>query len=349
MATCSVSLKFSEKPGRIHLEGVQLTNDVQWLKKLVAPKISLAESQFDLIYCGRCLRDENTLQSYGVKPGATLHALRKKDTETGIEAEPMNEAAIQQLLTALQSALIDPSQRQTVIRILTSREMLDNVIAATPSLQGDPPALAMLQDPELLIQLADPNMIHNIVKAHPALGEAALHLAAAVNEESTTRGSLFGGYPDEDMEIAESTPGSSQAANRQQQPITSAQLTAALAAAGVGTSQGGGGGSGQPPSASSQASAGSGTSQSTITADLFNQAIAQALSASASSAAAAPPMAAAPSMAPTGSTATPENLQSQLQQLREMGITDEARCLQALQVTDGNVQAALELLFDGRI
>ncbi|XP_002730852.1 ubiquitin-like protein 7 [Saccoglossus kowalevskii] len=346
MATCSVSLKVPEKTGRIQVEGVQLSESVQSLKKQVADKISLAESQFDLIYCGRYMRNENTVQSYGVKPGVTLHALRKKEPETGMEAEPMDEAAIQQLLTALQSALLNPAQRHTVIRILTSRVMLDNVIAATPCLQADPTALAMLQDPELLIQLADPNMIHKIVKAHPALGEAALHLAAAVNEESaTSRGAAsFLGFPDEEMEVSESAQG-----NRQQQsstqPITSAQLAAALAAAGVGTSLGDSpGGSNRTPSAASadqsQPSTSSNSSQSAITADLFSQAMAQAMSGSSSSNTTPPTSSPSPSR--------PE-LQSQLRQLREMGITDESRCIRALQITGGNVQAALELLFDGTV
>ncbi|KAH8027201.1 hypothetical protein HPB51_003643 [Rhipicephalus microplus] len=37
--------------------------------------------------------------------------------------------------------------------------------------------------------------------------------------------------------------------------------------------------------------------------------------------------------------------QNQLQQLRDMGIANDATCLQALVATGGDVQAALELLF----
>lgn len=39
--------------------------------------------------------------------------------------------------------------------------------------------------------------------------------------------------------------------------------------------------------------------------------------------------------------------QSQLQQLRDMGIQDEELMLRALQATDGDIQAALELIFAG--
>lgn len=39
--------------------------------------------------------------------------------------------------------------------------------------------------------------------------------------------------------------------------------------------------------------------------------------------------------------------QSQMQQLRDMGIQDEELMLRALQATDGDIQAALELIFAG--
>ncbi|XP_070542412.1 ubiquitin-like protein 7 [Ptychodera flava] len=313
-----MSVKFPEKSGRIQLEGVEFSNNVEHLKGIVADKISLGTSQFDLIFCGRCLRDENSLQSYGIKPGVTVHALRKKETEPVMEAEPMDEAGIQQLLTALHAALINPTQRNTVLKILTNREMLDNVIVATPCLQTDPQALAMLQDPELLIQLADPKMVHKIVKAHPALGQAALQLAAAVNEESANERGAAGSDDEMETDAAPSRPQRSQQSTGTQ-TITSAQLSAALATAGV---------SGNQPSTSSGRGA---APRRLITVDLFSQAMAQA-------------------MASTGQTAERSaQLQAQLQQLREMGITDDRRSIRALQATDGDVQAALELIFDGSV
>lgn len=39
--------------------------------------------------------------------------------------------------------------------------------------------------------------------------------------------------------------------------------------------------------------------------------------------------------------------QTQLQQLRDMGIRDEELSLRALQATGGDIQAALELIFAG--
>ena len=39
--------------------------------------------------------------------------------------------------------------------------------------------------------------------------------------------------------------------------------------------------------------------------------------------------------------------QSEVQQLRDMGIEDEALSLRALQATNGNVEAACNLIFEG--
>ncbi|KAG7281391.1 hypothetical protein CRUP_020803 [Coryphaenoides rupestris] len=44
---------------------------------------------------------------------------------------------------------------------------------------------------------------------------------------------------------------------------------------------------------------------------------------------------------------TPGRWQSQIQQLRDMGIQDEELMLRVLQATDGDIQAALELIFAG--
>ncbi|XP_077989384.1 ubiquitin-like protein 7 isoform X1 [Glandiceps talaboti] len=358
-----VSLKFPEQPGRFRIEGIDFTKNVDHLRSLVASKLSLSASEFDLIYCGRCMRDKNTLQSYGVTPGVVVHALRKKDPEVGMEAEPMDEAGIQQLLTALHSAIMNPTQRQMVLKILTNRDMLDNVIAATPCLQTDPEALAMLQDPELLIQLADPKMVQKIVKVHPSLGQAALHLAAAVNEESANQrtgggshsadsslfspdhASIFGSFSDDEMETAEVTPGTSRTASQQAAPtqsITSAQLAAALASAGVGTSQGTA--SSNPNRSSSSTSS---TNQNIITADIFSQAMAQALASTSQSSGQS--SGATSSGTPTAATGRSPELQTQLQQLRDMGITDDQRSIRALQATGGDVQAALDLIFEGHM
>lgn len=45
------------------------------------------------------------------------------------------------------------------------------------------------------------------------------------------------------------------------------------------------------------------------------------------------------------SSNTTRNFASQLQQMRDLGITEEAIALQALEATNGDVQAAVNLIF----
>lgn len=87
-------------------------------------------------------------------------------------------------------------------------------MVATPGLRDDPVALAMIQDPELLIQLCDAGTVRRVVEAHPALAEAAHYIVAVVHEEaasSSTSSAPTSGYfyslealsDEEDMESSQ--------------------------------------------------------------------------------------------------------------------------------------------------
>lgn len=109
-------------------------------------------------------------------------------------------------------------------------------------------------------------------------------------------------------------------------PITQSELATALALASTPDS------SAVTPTTASQMDPSSGTAPmpagTPVSNDLFSQALQQALQA-------------------TNMSALQGRWQSQLQQLRDMGIQDEELMLRALQATDGDIQAALELIFAG--
>nr|KAF6389350.1 ubiquitin like 7 [Myotis myotis] len=53
---------------------------ISFLKQLIAGKLqeSVPDPELiDLIYCGRKLKDDQTLDFYGIQPGSTVHVLRK--------------------------------------------------------------------------------------------------------------------------------------------------------------------------------------------------------------------------------------------------------------------------------
>lgn len=107
--------------------------------------------------------------------------------------------------------------------------------------------------------------------------------------------------------------------------ITAAHLAAAIA------------------SASGASSAGSGENAA-ITSEMFNQAMQRTLS----SIAANPTSQDSPvSGSGSGSAGTAINLERQMQQMRELGLTDDALNLHVLQLTGGNVHDAIDLVFSG--
>ncbi|XP_022100884.1 ubiquitin-like protein 7 [Acanthaster planci] len=377
----SICVKFSEKSGRTQLDEIDFSGLVSSLREKVSAAIGLPSSELSMVYCGRLLRDTDSLKFYGLESGCTVHALRKKEPVPTAQAEPLDDVAIRHLITALHAALLNPAHRQAVHRILTSTETIDNIIAVTPGLASDHTAVSMLRDPELLIQIADADNVRRIVGAHPAIGHAVMHIAASVNEEGiqtdrartaeAEQGPLQPDLSDDEMDT------SSNVSNHSISPfqVIECFLSAALAGAGVGSAGSSAGafntqGTFQPYSATprpqnqavttsqpstSTSSQGQGSSSgsrvrgqsssSLITADLLARALQQhqqVATARTTTSRQAPDHS-------DGSTLSAQQLQVQLQQLRSMGITDDTVSLQALQVTGGNVQAALELIFEGRL
>uniref|UniRef100_K1R8M0 Ubiquitin-like protein 7 n=1 Tax=Magallana gigas TaxID=29159 RepID=K1R8M0_MAGGI len=294
---------------------------------------SLTESKNDIIYCGQCLDDQKPLETYGLKDGVTLYLVKRYNKEPAKSPEKMSDAAMRQLVITLQSALLKPSCKSTIERMLNSPEALERLISATPGLENDPVALYHFDPGSKYMYFQDSAaasalklstlpmfevipLLYQVVSKHPAFGHAALSVCQVVNEEGSGRDAdriTTGSYyldqmsDDEDDSIA-NRPGPSSGG------ITPSQLAAALASATQG------GATNQPlqnilPGA--------------ITADFFQQAIRQAQEATNGN---------------EGSL-----LQTQLQQLRDMGITDEALARRALQATGGDLQAALDMLFgDGQ-
>ncbi|KAI2648230.1 Ubiquitin-like protein 7 [Labeo rohita] len=338
---------------------------VSTLKQLVSAQIPDAipdPELIELVYCGRKLKDDLTLESYGIQSGSTVHILRKSWPEPEIHPEPVDKVAAAREFRVLQAALhtstayrdsvgrLDPHTDSLltvsvsaavsgslgmyssvysfqVFKMLNNKESLDQIIVATPGLSSDPVALGVLQDKDLFIQFTDPNMLDTLANSHPALVNAiilVLHSVAGSvppqQSASSSRnvssssysdmpgGFLFEGMSDDEEEFQSGNRGG---------PSTLASGLAGMRPATLGYNGAG------PSSGVSPIPAGT-----PITNDLFNQALQQALQVSSMS-------------------SLHNQWQSQLQQLRDMGIRDEELILRALQATGGDIQAALELIFAG--
>ncbi|XP_055219742.2 ubiquitin-like protein 7 isoform X2 [Gorilla gorilla gorilla] len=324
---------------------------ISFLKQLIAGKLqeSVPDPELiDLIYCGRKLKDDQTLDFYGIQPGSTVHVLRKSWPEPDQKPEPVDKVAAMREFRVLHTALHSSSSyREAVFKMLSNKESLDQIIVATPGLSSDPIALGVLQDKDLFSVFADPNMLDTLVPAHPALVNAivlVLHSVAGSapmpGTDSSSRsmpsssyrdmpgGFLFEGLSDDEDDFhpnTRSTPSSSTPSSRPAslgysgaagpRPITQSELATALALAST-------------PESSSHTPTPGTQSGTPITNDLFSQALQHALQAS-------------------GQPSLQSQWQPQLQQLRDMGIQDDELSLRALQATGGDIQAALELIFAG--
>lgn len=271
-----------------------------------------------------------------------VHVLTKRGTPNPVPPRNLSEAEIQQLVMAFRAFTLSYGYRATLQK-LSRPEVLENIIAATPGLSKDPIAIAMIQDPELIVHMSDPDTVKLIAKHHPTLIDAANHIAAHVHEEAATNSTQPGpstGYSysldalsdDEDLFNGSETPREATplTRNTSYNAITAAQLAAAISNA---TSNYGSSGSQSTSPA---------TTGNVITNEMFTNAMQQAF------AAASTPIN-APSPGMESMEAIRTRLQPQLQQMREIGLGNEAVNIRALQATSGDVQAAIELVFNGVI
>ncbi|XP_028257025.1 ubiquitin-like protein 7b [Parambassis ranga] len=339
---------------------------VATLKQLVAAQLSDSipdPELIELVHCGRKLKDDLTLDAYGIQPGSTLHILKKTWPEHESSTEPVNRATAAREFRVFHAALhsLNSAYRDSVYKMLTNKESLDQIIVATPGLRSDPVALGVLQDKDLFVQFTDPNMLDVLISSHPALVNAiilVLHsVAGSMPAQSSTSSSrnvsassysdmpggfMFEGMSDDEEEFQSGSPAGpssrgsvssgirpvslSHSGATGPRPITQSELATALALASTPDS------SAVTPTTASQSDPSSGVAPmpagTPVSNDLFSQALQQALQAS-------------------NMSALQGRWQSQMQQLRDMGIQDEELMLRALQATDGDIQSALELIFAG--
>ncbi|XP_068172366.1 ubiquitin-like protein 7 [Antennarius striatus] len=368
-----LSLKLVDQPKSIFHFPEMMSGDVSpggyrvaTLKQLVAAQLpdSLPDPELiELVHCGRKLKDDLTLDASGIQSGSTIHILKKTWPEPESRPEPVNRATAAREFRVFHAALhsLNSAYRDSVYKMLTNKESLDQILVATPGLRSDPVALGVLQDKDLFVQFTDPSMLDVLISSHPALVNAiilVLHSVAgsmpSQSSASSTRnvssssysdmpgGFMFEGMSDDEEDFQSGSPAGP--SNRTggsagmrpvslnhsgaagPRPITQSELATALALASTPES------SAVTPTTSSQAdpsgSVAPGPAGTPVSNDLFSQALQQALQAS-------------------NMSALQGRWQSQMQQLRDMGIQDEELLLRVLQATDGDIQAALELIFAG--
>lgn len=337
-----IRIKEANQTTKHLIHGIDLNSKVEELKKIAAEKTNIPIEEQNCVFAGELMKDEKTLDSYGIQDGFTVYVLRKCPLPEPIEQDA-DDFPIVEVLPVLEKAIKSPLYRNTVTKILANPDMLEQLIVTTPGLSADPVAMTLLQDPELLEQLVETANVQTVIQEHPSLVQAASYIAAAIAKEGGGEGPssrhnpslLVGDDYESDDELRGMEPGllaqaelvaaneeriQSSRGSRSQQQITSSLLSSALASAGISQAS-----SSRSNEAGPSRRAGPSTSRQAITRDMVSEAMVSARNV----------------------VQTSSQMQSQLQQLRDMGITDDALSLQALSATDGDVQAALNIIFGG--
>ncbi|UYV68234.1 UBL7 [Cordylochernes scorpioides] len=264
----------------------------------------------DPICFGFALKDEQSLESYGITSGTFINVFQRE------APPPVAELSLPGCVTEvtgrdlakLQADLKVALANHSYTTMIRKPETIDALLTAIPALEQDYMATGIMQDIDMIRMLAAPDNLERILQDHRVLREA---LQASFNmlqqEPSSSSGHIsysLDSLSDDDMEdqgVAMSGP------------ITPAHLANALA--------------------SVVANAPAPPGSTPITEEMFSQAMQNALGAVGT-----------PSLqvgSPPAQTYT-----GQLQQMREMGITDEAVSVQALEATGGDVNAAIDFIFN---
>ncbi|XP_052793688.1 ubiquitin-like protein 7 [Mya arenaria] len=309
MATITICDRREEgKNTRNKLPGVNLDQNVKSFKEAISVCSSSPHS-YDIVYCGQCLKEDASLCSYGIHSGSTVHLLAKQ--------EPFSD---------------DVSDSKAPI----PKEKIKHLITLLQSALKNPAYKSTVET-----IFSTPDQLHDVINAVPGLNANPSTLNLFMDQELVSvlahPGNIrrlleahpcFGELAEVLCERVKeagnsgnfTTPSSgsysidNMSDDDEDGPSTSGggqAITANQLAAALAAAAGGSAGS---PSAQSQP-----ISNNMITQDFFQQAILQAQS----------------------------TMTGQIQQMREMGITDENVARQALQATNGDLQAAIDLIFGG--
>ncbi|XP_059619674.1 ubiquitin-like protein 7 [Phlebotomus argentipes] len=339
---------------RFAVNDVILSLNCDSLKIAVAKKVKIPTKDIELIYCGRPICDGLSLESQGVKPGVTIHAMQKAPQKSPPKRPTITPEQKQKIVTQFQTLLSSHFQR------ISRPEVLQEVLDQFPGFYSNLGALAFLRDPILLSSMQDPENLEKILENYSILVEAAPMIAkvlkGAEKAKSDTPQEAYAG----DDQLSDSSSGSdsilpspatSYENRNTPRRITRQQLGAALALATEYTSRNSLSNIAQrnldENAESGEQNPTPGPSTSSRAAPISTSMLNDVLSRIGT----APGSQQASSESPATGQAVPpaQQFAAELQRMREMGFLDDRVNLQALQVCNGDVEAAINLVFSDEL
>ncbi|EDS26251.1 conserved hypothetical protein [Culex quinquefasciatus] len=365
---------------KIKVENFDLSNKTEQLREEARKAISeLPAEEFDFIYCGDLLQNDDVLQEKGVENGSVVHLIqKKKDLPSLPQVDNFTEADVQQVLGIWRT--VDPSNFQKV----RHPEFMKNVLDANPAIRQDLWALSILKDPILLSSMQQPETIRRVAEKHYILIKASRSIVQLLNSKMISKSTTFSPTIESALEDALSDSSSSEdntspttsTGVRSARRITADQLASALAFAGSSynslnsISQRDADNRQTTDPTSQPSTSGSAPASNRITSSMFMNALSEVIQSqrqrepnsnepepmdtSPATAATVQPPAAAPGDMGAQTLSQHSTLEAslsqyraELEQMREMGLTDTETNLQALIVCNGNVETAVNLVFSG--
>lgn len=365
---------------KIKVENFDLSSKTEQLREEARKAINeIPAEEFDFIYCGDLLQNDDVLQEKGIENGSIVHLIqKKKDLPTLPQVDNFTEADVQQILGIWRT--VDPSNFQKV----RHPEFMKNVLDANPAIRQDLWALSILKDPILLSSMQQPETIRRVAEKHYILIKASRSIVQLLNSKMISKSTTFSPTIENALDDALSdssssddntSPTTSTSARR----ITADQLASALAFAGSSynslnnISQRDADNRQSTTDQTNQPStSGSAPASNRITSSMFMNALSEVIQSQqrqrSSESIDPEPMDTTPATAataPQAPAAVPGDVGAQtlsqhstleaslsqyraeLDQMREMGLTDTETNLQALIVCNGNVETAVNLVFSG--
>ncbi|XP_062517078.1 ubiquitin-like protein 7 isoform X2 [Corticium candelabrum] len=306
------------------------------IKAAAEEELDIPVNEQVIVFGGRILKDDKTLEDYNVKEGCTIHVLRKTTRQ-----ERSDEAVEMESLEGISDAQYENRQQvieELVAEVVHNPQLLQEVLLRGEVVLSDSDSRAIAIDPNMVDRLRDPDFVRSMLDGHSSLVEALRRHLSMWNIPQPPD------YTNSNSAMAIASPGSS---------ISSAHLAAALARA-----QGGQSNLLSVDSTSSGTSHLGGALPFDLPSDSPDSLMQPVLSRQQSSSSQADHQAtnvtgtiissAALSQALAGATSSSGTSHTrwaqQLEQIQEFGVWDQAACIHALDETGGDVEAAIELL-----
>ncbi|OTF72989.1 hypothetical protein BLA29_004787 [Euroglyphus maynei] len=372
------SLVFKEMK---QMEVANMSSTVDELADQITKLWNLDKQTFDIVCFGKLLDFSKTLDFYGIENGTMLYLLKKKSTdvilldggknsqksnadETASNVSSSSQPFHHNFTTeqqgqciALKSALLNSSFRQ-VIENLSDFDNRENLMTVNHELRNDPSLFGVLSDSELLHAYISKNNVKNVLKRYPHFLEVATHVSATFHEEinsssmhqslgyrgSSLNYSIDAISEDEEMDESETSSISSTNTNdmlRQALQSTSSSSNIPNMINEMSSS------SDQPHHRSHHQQCD--TFPNISNQDRSNNELSEGMITSRDSTRCNTPQPPPVPPADPNDNRTPAQiligLAPQLRQMRELGITDDIVAIQALEATNGDVQAAINIIF----